>query len=166
MKMNKKAQQLTFENAGQFALILVLIGIIAGAGAIALASFRDTSYTARTKEVNNFTAQNATSVRFAASNAVTCTGVSFKNSSSQNYDATKFTIVNCEAILKDNTQDGTNFEATYDADVINIVTDITNNTLTGSEHFSLQLPTVGTLLGVALILLVVIGVFAMGFIRR
>jgi hypothetical protein len=47
----------------------------------------------------------------------------------------------------------------------NSVTDVDaetalNNTIEGSTNLSLQLPTVGTMLGVGLILTVVIGVFA------
>ena len=90
--MNKKAQAITFGNAPRIILLFVLIGMVLGAGAIALASFE------------------ATTTDAAASG-------------------------------------------------------ILNNTLEGSTNLSLQLPTVGTILGVGLILVVVIGVFAFFAVR-
>ena len=85
--MGKKGQAITFGNAPKLILLFVLIGMVLGAGVIALASFRDT---------------------------------------------------------------------TTDADASTTL----NNTIDGSVNLSEQLPTVGTILGVGLILVVVIGVFA------
>lgn len=85
--MDKKGQAITFGNAPRLILLFVLIGMVLGAGAIALSSFRD---------------------------------------------------------------------STTDVDASGVL----NNTLEGSTNLSAQLPTVGTMLGVGLILVVVIGVFA------
>ncbi len=92
MKMNKKAQAITFGNAPRLVLLFVLIGMVLGAGVIALAAFRDSTTDA------------------AAQTAI-------------------------------------------------------NNTIDGASNLSAQLPTVGTILGVGLILVVVIGVFAFFAVR-
>ena len=90
--MNKKGQAITFGNAPRLILLFVLIGMVLGAGVIALASFEDTT-----------------------------------------------TDVGSSTVL--------------------------NNTIQGSINLSAQLPTVGTILGVGLILVVVIGVFAFFAVR-
>jgi len=90
--MNKKAQAITFGNAPRLVLLFVLIGMVLGAGVIALASFRD---------------------------------------------------------------------STTDSEAQSAI----NNTIEGAGNLSAQLPTVGTILGVGLILVVVIGVFAFFAVR-
>ena len=85
--LGKKGQAITFGNAPRIILLFVLIGMVLGAGVIALASFEST---------------------------------------------------------------------TTDEDASTAL----NNTILGSVNLSAQLPTVGTILGVGLILVVVIGVFA------
>jgi len=90
--MNKKAQAITFGNAPRLVLLFVLIGMVLGAGVIALASFRD---------------------------------------------------------------------STTDSEAQSAI----NNTIDGASNLSAQLPTVGTILGVGLILVVVIGVFAFFAVR-
>lgn len=156
--MNKKGQAITFQSAPGVILTLVLIGMVLGAGVIALAAFRD-STVITTGQVNNFTALNSTAVRFAASTALTCSGTTFVNSTGQD-DTSSFTVSDCTASLTDNTQNNTNHQATYTATVedTDAATAI-NNTISGAVNVSQQLPTVGTLVGVGLILLVVVGTF-------
>ena len=91
--MSKKGQAITFGSAPRLILLFVLIGMVLGAGVIALVSFKNT---------------------------------------------------------------------TSDASAVQVL----NNTVTGSVNLSQQLPTVGTILGVGLILVVVIGVFAYFAMRQ
>lgn len=158
MKLNKKAQAISLQSAPRFVLILILLGMLLGAGIIALSAFRTTARITATN-ANNFTALNQTSVRFAVTGELTCSGVSIVNSTLDD-DTAAFTITNCEALLTDNSQNNTNHRASYTAIRISAASTTINNSMRGATNLSDQLPTVGTLLGVGLILIVVIGVFA------
>lgn len=158
MKGNKKGQA-TLEGAPKLILLFVLIGMLLGSGIIALSSFRTSSRTSGVAQVNNFTALNQTVVSFAVGQEVSCSGVSIVNSTGTTNTAS-FSVTNCSATLSDNSQNNTNHQATYTAVNNNEATDVLGDAVSGGVNLSTQLPTIGTLIGVSLILIVVIGVFA------
>lgn len=163
MKLNKKAQAITLQSGPRFVLILILVGMLLGAGIIALSAFRTTARETITN-ANNFTALNHTDVRFAVTGELTCSAVTIVNSSIVD-TTSKFTITNCNAFLTDNSQNNTNHRASYTAIRTSAASSAIDNSMTGAVNISSQLPTVGTLVGVGLILVVVIGVFAFMAIR-
>ncbi len=163
MKLNKKAQAITLQSGPRFVLILILLGMLLGAGIIALSAFRTTARETVTT-ANNFTALNQTNVDFSRETELTCSGVSIVNSTLADNTAS-FTITNCNALLTDNSQNNTNHRASYTAIRISAASTTLNNSMTGAVNLSAQLPTVGTLVGVGLILVVVIGVFAFMAVR-
>lgn len=91
--MKKKGQVVNFSSALTFVVSLVVMGLIAAAGVIALVAFKATS-----------------------SSATANTSI--------------------------------------------------DNAVTGVSNFSAQLPTVGTMIGIGLVLLIIVGVFAFGLMRR
>ena len=158
MKLNRKAQAISLQSAPRFVLILILLGMLLGAGIIALSAFRTTARET-VAAANNFTAVNATNVDFSVAGTLTCSGVTIINSTLED-TTSKFVITNCEALLTDNSQTATNHRASYTAIRTSAASDALNNSMRGAINISTQLPTVGTLVGVGLILVVVIGVFA------
>lgn len=96
--MKKKAQVVNFSSALTFIVALVVMGLVAAAGLLALASFRSTYNTG-----------------------------------------------NGGAVAVNTTID---------------------NSITGVGNFTGQLPTVGTMIGIGLVLLIIVGVFAFGLMRR
>lgn len=93
MKMTKKGQVVNFSSAINFVIALVVMGLVAAAGLIALVAFKNTSSSANAN----------TSIDYAVS---------------------------------------------------------------GVSNFTAQLPTVGTMIGVGLVLLIIVGVFAFGLMRK
>jgi len=164
MKQNKKAQALNLSSAPRFVLILLLIGMLLGAGIIALSSFRTTARET-VSSANNFTALNSTAVTFGKTDELTCSNVVIINSTLVD-TTSKFVITNCQAMLTDNSQNNTNHRATYTAIRTTAASQTLNNSIRGASNLSAQLPTVGTLLGVGLILTVVIGVFMFMLLRN
>ena len=156
----KKGQSITFANAPRIVLVFILLGIVLGAGLISLSSMRNANYDS-VAEDTNFTASNSTYVSFAENDGVVeCDDVIIYGQANALKTA-NFTIYECTAKLSATKPgNGASFKASYTASEETQSSDILDETLTGGTNLSLQLPTVGTMLGVGLILTVVIGVFA------
>ena len=162
----KKGQAITFGNAPRLILLFVLIGMVLGAGVIALASFRDTTRTSTSGLSTTFTGSNTTATSFLATTATApCTSVTIFNVT--NDITTSFTVTeaDCTAIATVGNFNGITLTANYTAFTDSDTTTVIGNSIDGSVNLSEQLPTVGTILGVGLILVVVIGVFAFFAIR-
>lgn len=168
-KLTKKGQAITFENAPRLILLFIVIGMTLGAGTIALAAFRGTADVSTTQSRSDtFTALNSTGVDFSPDpNIDTCTNVNLFNGTNVVEVTSEFTISNCRATLFNNTINNTVTTANYTRtfDVATDSSNAINNSIIGAVNLSAQLPTVGTILGVGLILVVVIGVFAFFAIR-
>ena len=96
--MKKKGQVVNFSSALTFVVSLVVMGLVAGAGLLALAAFRSSYNTAN----GGIAAVNTT----------------------------------------------------------------IDNSISGVGNFTAQLPTVGTMIGIGLVLLIIVGVFAFGLMRK
>lgn len=171
--LKKKAQQLTFSGAPALVVTFALIILIAAAMAVGVNSFRDTSsntVTLSSTDTNNtFTALNATAVTFSTdhSDALTCSEVTIYNVTGTN-TTSLFTISSCSATLKEVNQNNTLHTAAYTYTFTGYLTayNISSQGLTGLDNFSDQMPTVGTMLGVGLIIVVIISAFGFMLMRN
>ena len=165
--MNKKGQAITFDTAPRLILLFVLIGMVLGAGVISLNSFNTSSRPTSGRYVE-FTAANSTAVSFNDTTvSIYSCGTPVITNGTNHVDITyEFTISNCYATLKNNSYNNLKVNATYTASLEGDQNKVLTNTVSGGLNMSQQLPTVGTILGVGLILVVVIGVFAYFAMRQ
>jgi len=172
----KKAQFISLSNGPWLVTTIVIIVLVVGVGAVALNSFKTSSDTKSTSSAfysdSEFTGINASYVDFKPTalvydaegntNLIACSGTRIKNDSNNVDVTTNFTVSGCTARLDWVAYNNTAFHAnfTYTYNVYKHAYNVSNQGEKSLSNFSLQMPTVGTMLGVGLILVVIIGIFA------
>lgn len=163
-----KKGQVSLDKAPSLIITLGALALIMGSLGIMLSSFRDSSGMSQTLSIvetgDTFVASNGTNVDFADADAITCSNVAIYNTSTvltQN-----FTISNCNALLFEPNVDGQTVSVNYTKTISGRLTqyNATTNGLNSVLNFSEQVPNVGTILGVTLIIISVLGAFAL-FLR-
>jgi hypothetical protein len=171
--MSKRGQAVTLSGSPMLIVTLILIVLLLGAGAVAIQSMRDSSDntgTASYTDSNTFAASNTTATYFGdydskSNPAVTCASAVF-------YNGTNEVVVTGNMTLSGTGSCYATSDATYNGETITVnytvslttykyAYNVSEQGLDTSKNFSDQLPTVGTMIGVALILGVVFGIFVM-----
>lgn len=173
--MNRRATTVTLGNAPMLVLLVVAIIFFVAAGTVALSSFRsqsDMTGTNSRADSNSITALNSTAVYLSdytahGESALGCAAVSLFNASGIDH-AAQFTVSGCYATLNNVTRNNTAYTVNYTLTEKTYLYsyNVSTNGLDGLKNFSIQIPTVGTMLGVGLILAVIIGGFLMLFARN
>lgn len=174
--MHKKAQSTNLQTAPSIIVILVLSVLLLGAGAVAITSMRTTGQATGTRTVtdsNDVAVTNVSATYYADTDEngvqyTLCSAIAVYNGTNARVatgNAT-FSNNNCSAIMDANYPSQT-MEFNYTGTRTTYLTAYNASTqgLIGVDNMSTQLPTVGTMLGVGLLLAVVIGVFVL-FQRR
>ena len=162
----KKKGQVSINNGPNVIISLAVLALITAAMLIGLrALYTNTAGAVLTgTDLNStFTAINATAISFNGTDhpeAITCGNVKIANST--NVDKTaSFTIDGCTATLKDISQNNTGHTANYTYTYNQLGPEHTqlNNTALGLGNVSAQIPTIGTMMSIALVLGIVFAIF-------
>jgi len=184
--MKKKAQAISLANSPSIVILLGFTVLLAAAIAISIQGLRDTSsLTGRSTEIEDnesFTAFNDTAIDVTTTEqnrlfygdskikfiAGSCRSVDIWNISDANVTGL-FTISGCTVTLDadEGAMNGTSMTAnyTYDFNTYQYGYNITDRGLLAVFNISDQFPTIGTILGVALVIVVIVGSFAFLFLR-
>lgn len=166
--MSKKGQ-VTLTTSPSVILAFALLILVAGAMSIAVVSFRDTQLTSRTSlESDTFVSVNASAKSYQSdANLQGCSSVVLYNGTNKDVVTSEFTLVssttNCTALLFNNTLNGVTITANYTKanDLLTDGYNASNNGATSLSNLSAQFSTIGTIIGVALLVGIVIGAFAL-----
>lgn len=172
--MNKKGQQISLGNGSYLVIALLLTILVAALGSVALTTIRDTTdltATGTRADSNTVTALVATNVFFGdndvyANPPVSCTAYQFFNGTNAVNATTNVTVGgagNCYITNITSQYNNSAIQANY---TLTFTTydygyNITINGNAGTLNYSAQTPTIGTMLGVGLIIAVIVGAFAM-----
>jgi hypothetical protein len=172
----KKGQLISMANGPWLITMIVMIALIVAAGAVAINAFKTSPDTTAVGtdfySDSEFVGINSTYVDFTPSDLVYdgvgnahiigCSDAAIINDTDSIDLTTSFTVSGCTARLDVVELNESTFHAnfTYTYHVYKASYNVSNKGEVSLGNFSVQLPTTGTMLGVGLILVVVIGIFA------
>lgn len=172
--MNKKGQSMSIDSATNSVIVLVVVILIAAMGAVglgALQSGSDQTSTSTRLDVNTFTALNSTSVYFGDTDVegaapVSCVSPTFTNGTAAENITINITVGgagNCYATLKGVAYNNTALSVNYTLTEKTYTTsyNVSKQGILSFRNFSEQMPTVGTMVGIGIILAVIFGIFVM-----